>query len=72
MNCCRMFREYCDMFLDDDNKCSKLNICLVDVYGEEEMLARCVKLGLDKEYEDDYNKIMSRINNKGGEKSDTK
>ena len=58
--CNKIFREYCDIFLDDEHKCNKLNICLVDVYGEEDMMRRCKKLGLDIEYEEEWKGLMGK------------
>ena len=58
--CKRIFREYCDIFLTDENKCSNLSVCLVDLLGVEEMMRRCQKLGLDKEYEEEWKELSEK------------
>ena len=58
--CNKIFREYCDIFLTDESKCSNLNVCLEDMLGTEEMMRRCQKLGLDKEYEKEWKELSDR------------
>ena len=58
--CNNIFSAYCDIFLDDENKCSKLNMCLTQVLGVEEMMRRCKHVGLDKEYEKEWKELSDR------------
>ena len=62
--CNPMFQSYCDLYLDTDENCYKLNVCLVQLLGIEEMMRRCKHVGLDVEYEMVYNRVMETINNK--------
>jgi len=64
MSCNKMYRAICEIYTDHYGDCST-HTCLLDLLGEEDMLRRCVNLGLDKEYSDIYNEITE-----GGEKSE--
>jgi len=64
MGCLQIFSDYCELYLDTENGCDKLNVCLVQLLGLEAMAEKVRHVGLDIVYPEQYNTIMETINNK--------
>lgn len=70
MKCNSIYKALCELYVDSYGNCND-HVCLVDLLGEEEMIRKCKWVGLDKEYEKEYNEIIEKLNERG-EKGDSK
>lgn len=57
----KMYKELCELYTDHYGDCGK-HICLIDLLGEELLIEKCEWVGLDKQFENEYNEIRDRIN----------
>ena len=55
--CNKMYRALHEIYEDHYGDCSKSNICLVDLLGEERILEMCEHCGLSIEYPEEYAKL---------------